>query len=86
MPNLSLELDHLELANEHIARTEAHLRRMRAALEQQERRPGGSTQTYLNAVRAAENSLEVFYAHRCVILEIIQDIEDGRLADTGSSH
>ena len=85
MPNLAFELDQLELADEHILRAELQLTGMMANLKRQEGHPSRPIRVHVDAVRAAEQSLEAFYAHRALIQQVIQDIRDGRLADTGLS-
>ena len=82
MPNLAAELEQLILANRHIAQAEAQLRRMKENTDQQYR-AGGSVEVFVEACRAAEKSLEAFYEHRDLILQVIQDIREGRLVDTG---
>ena len=82
MPNLAVELEQLILANRHIAEAEAQLRRMKANTDLQYR-SGGPVQVYVDALRAAEKSLEAFYEHRDLILQVIEDIREGRLVDTG---
>lgn len=82
MPNLATELEQLILANRHIAQAEAQLCRMKENTEQQYR-SGGSVEVFVEACRAAEHSLEAFYEHRELILQVIQDIREGRLVDTG---
>ena len=84
MPNLAVELQHLNLANRHIADAEAQLRRMKETIDLQSRSgSGGPPQAYLAAFRAAEKSLDAFHAHRALIVQTIRDIEEGRLVDTG---
>jgi hypothetical protein len=82
MPNLALELEHLDQANRNIANAEAQLHRMKGNILYS---PSGRGphQAYVHAVEAAERSLEAFYAHRNLILQVIQDIQEGRLIDTG---
>lgn len=84
MPDLAVELEQLILANRHIAQAEAQLCRMKENTDLQYR-SGGPVQAYVEACRAAENSLAAFYAHRDLILQVIQDIREGRLVDTGRS-
>lgn len=83
MPNLALELEQLKLANQHIADAEMQLRRMRESIDLQSAAGREPPQAYLDAFRAAEKSLEAFYAHRDLIVQVIQDIQQGRLVDTG---
>ncbi len=82
MPNLAAELEQLILANRHIAEAEAQLCRMKENTDLQYQ-SGGPVQAYIEAVGAAERSLEAFYAHRDLIVQIIEDIREGRLVDTG---
>lgn len=84
MPDLAAELEQLILADRHIAEAEAQLRRMKENTELQYE-SGGPVQPYVDAVRAAEKSLEAFYEHRALILQIIEDIREGRLLDTGKA-
>ena len=82
MPNLALELEHLDQANRNIANAEAQLHRMKGNILHSPS-GGGPNLAYVHAVEAAERSLEAFYAHRNLIIQVIQDIREGRLIDTG---
>ena len=84
MPNLAVELEHLNLANRHIADAEAQLCRMKENMNLQVC-SGGPIQAYVDVVAAAEKSLEAFYAHRDLIMRVIQDIREGRILDTGKT-
>lgn len=81
MPILALKLEQLRLTEERIVRGELRLSDLRAdlALRAFQRRDFAAAQ--IDAAQAIENSLTALRDHRARILDVIEDIREGRLRD-----
>ena len=78
MLNRSAEVNHLQLADQHIADANRLIRRLESLILNQ--RVGGHDEgpTHLS-IRALQNTLDAFIVHRARIRKCIADIDAGRL-------
>jgi hypothetical protein len=81
MPNLDVELEHLRLADEHIATAGRSISVLELTLAA-DAAAGTVHKEGQAALLAACDGLEVFQAHRDLILATISDIQTGRLPTT----
>jgi hypothetical protein len=81
MPNLDVELEHLRLADEHIATAGRSISVLELTLAA-DAAAGTINKEGKAALLAAREGLEVFQAHRELIMSTISDIQTGRLPAT----
>jgi hypothetical protein len=81
MPNLDVEREHHRMADEHIATAGRSICTLELTLAA-DLAAGTPHEEGHAALLAAREGLEVFHAHRELILSTISDIQTGRLPNT----
>jgi hypothetical protein len=78
MPNLATELEHLQLANEHVGTAQRTVSHLKSRLDQ-ERQAGFPTTATEGALTAARQGLAEFVRHRDLIAATVEGLKAGRL-------
>ena len=76
MPDLAMELSHLQMADRHIAKARAILAE---ASNRAETRPGVRVGEAIDSLETLTSTLAAFESHRELILQTIADIQAGKL-------